>query len=290
MKGIYKISSPSNSVYIGQSINIKRRFAQHKCESYHKKLIKLNRSFNKYGVNYHDFEILYVFPEDVGNEVLTIYEQFYIDQFKEAGFVMLNSKEAGSRGAHDLATRKKISERLKGIKRTDAQKLAHSLKMTGRASPRKDQILTEESKEKIRIARSKQTNIKGLPKGNIPWNKGIKTGVSWNKGRTLSEETKGKISNKLKGRKLSPESIDKRTATLKKNGVKRKWSEESKRRQSERYKGKPSARKGAKLTKEQRLAISVRQKGISKGPLSTETKIKISEARKKYFERIKSVL
>lgn len=41
----------------------------------------------------------------------------------------------------------------------------------------------------------------GVSKGNIPWNKGIKVGISYNKGISPSEETKRKISEKLKGNK-----------------------------------------------------------------------------------------
>jgi group I intron endonuclease len=57
MTGIYKITSPTNRVYIGQSKDIKKRF-----KSYSQKLgigqPRLNKSFLKYGVKNHVFEIL----------------------------------------------------------------------------------------------------------------------------------------------------------------------------------------------------------------------------------------
>jgi group I intron endonuclease len=57
MIGIYKITSPSGRIYIGQSINIERRWS-----TYHnkdcKEQIKLNRSFKKYGKDKHTFEII----------------------------------------------------------------------------------------------------------------------------------------------------------------------------------------------------------------------------------------
>lgn len=78
---------------------------------------------------------------------------------------------------------------------------------------------SEETKEKIRAKRALQINVKGIQKGHIPWNKGIKTGNAWNKGKSPSIEVREKIRQKLLGSKLSPESIAKRTATRKANGL-----------------------------------------------------------------------
>ena len=57
MIGIYKITSPSNRVYIGQSRNIEKRFREYK---YYKGngQNRLFYSFTKYGVNTHKFEII----------------------------------------------------------------------------------------------------------------------------------------------------------------------------------------------------------------------------------------
>lgn len=55
--GIYKITSPSDKIYIGQSVNIERRrhrYSQYKC----KKQIKLYNSLKKYGWAKHTFEII----------------------------------------------------------------------------------------------------------------------------------------------------------------------------------------------------------------------------------------
>lgn len=57
MVGIYKIISPSGKIYIGQSVNITRRFKQYKrlqCPQQ----THLYNSFLKYGVNYHKFEVV----------------------------------------------------------------------------------------------------------------------------------------------------------------------------------------------------------------------------------------
>lgn len=57
MIGIYKITSPSKKVYIGQSINIEMRFGKYK-GLHCKNQILLYNSFVKYGFENHLFEIL----------------------------------------------------------------------------------------------------------------------------------------------------------------------------------------------------------------------------------------
>jgi len=56
MIGIYKITSPSGRIYIGQSRNIEKRFKQYKWSDPSTQ-IKLRKSFLKYGYINHVFEI-----------------------------------------------------------------------------------------------------------------------------------------------------------------------------------------------------------------------------------------
>jgi group I intron endonuclease len=56
--GIYKITSPSNKIYIGSSSNIELRWKYYKNLNC-KKQNKLYSSFLKYGVSNHKFEILF---------------------------------------------------------------------------------------------------------------------------------------------------------------------------------------------------------------------------------------
>jgi len=56
-QGIYKITSPSGRVYIGQSVNIEKRFKKYvrlDC----KEQTRLYRSFKKHGVENHMLEII----------------------------------------------------------------------------------------------------------------------------------------------------------------------------------------------------------------------------------------
>jgi group I intron endonuclease len=240
MKGIYKITSPSGKTYIGQSTNIPVRFSNYKSVSPVKAQRKLYNSFIKYGVENHLFEIVYELPSDVDATILTNYEQFYIDQHNRAGFELLNLKmEAGKHGGHSEETKRLIGLKHKGKVISDEQRRNHSLKMAGRPSPRKGTKCSCETKLKISENSKNQINRKGPPRVNIPWNKGLKGAqVAYNKGVSPTQEVREKIRRKLLGSKLSPETIAKRTVTLKKNGVKRKWSNEAKKRQSERYLGK----------------------------------------------------
>lgn len=59
MIGIYKIISPTNKIYIGQSIDIYKRWCTYyQLNSKTKRQPKLYRSFKKYGVKTHTFEII----------------------------------------------------------------------------------------------------------------------------------------------------------------------------------------------------------------------------------------
>lgn len=58
MTGIYKITSPTGRIYIGQSSDIKRRFEEYKKLNNCKSQPKLYNSFLKHGVESHYFEII----------------------------------------------------------------------------------------------------------------------------------------------------------------------------------------------------------------------------------------
>ena len=75
MIGIYKITSPSGKIYIGQSINIEKRFLKYKSLENTKEQPALVRSFIKYGVINHTFEIV----EECKIEQLNIKERFWQD-------------------------------------------------------------------------------------------------------------------------------------------------------------------------------------------------------------------
>lgn len=77
--GIYKITSPSNRVYIGQSTQIDYRWSQYKYYNYKKDgNLLLYRSLKKYGIENHIFEIL----EECENNQLDEREVFWVAHYK----------------------------------------------------------------------------------------------------------------------------------------------------------------------------------------------------------------
>jgi len=62
--GIYKITNPKGKVYIGQSVDIEKRWKMHKGLYESHESSKLKRSLVKYGVSEHLFEIIEECPVD----------------------------------------------------------------------------------------------------------------------------------------------------------------------------------------------------------------------------------
>jgi len=73
--GVYKITSPSERVYIGQAVNIKRRWNNYNVLEQSIKQPKLHNSFKKYGIENHIFEII----EECEFEQLNIRERYWQD-------------------------------------------------------------------------------------------------------------------------------------------------------------------------------------------------------------------
>lgn len=110
LSGIYKITSPTKKVYIGQSINIYNRIAQYnktkQCSQ-----IKLYRSFNKYGKDKHTFEVL----EYCDIELLNEKERYYQDLYSVIGKNGLNcslTKSSDRSGRMSEETKRKLKERV----------------------------------------------------------------------------------------------------------------------------------------------------------------------------------
>jgi len=76
MIGIYRITSCTGAIYIGQSVNIEKRFKKYKCGEC-KSQTKLYLSLLKHGYDNHIFEIL----ESCTIENLNIRERYYQDLY-----------------------------------------------------------------------------------------------------------------------------------------------------------------------------------------------------------------
>jgi len=236
MKGIYKITTPSGHIYIGQSCNLLRRRGDYVRLTIKSRQTPIHRSILKYGFNAHSFEIIHELPEDASTEVLTQFEQAYMDFYKEAGIVMLNiSPSAGS---------------TQGLKRSEESKRLQSIRMKGKPSPMKGRVQSEATRNILREKRKIQTQKAGHKTAAERAALKANTPPRTRKGFTISDQMKETISKKLMGRKLSPESIIKREETRRLNGNNKGWSNEARKRRSELYKGR-------KLSDEHKRNISL---------------------------------
>lgn len=212
--GIYKITSPSGRVYIGQSWDIKRRWRYHKNDRRGNGL--LQRSIRKYGFDAHTFHILATFPPLVTQDVLNQSEQFFIRDYKERGVSLLNLTEGGYNAkltdAHKDKIRKaltgyvrteehrrRLSESKKGIPRTEEWKQRVSRTLKGRpATWLKGKRLSAAHVEKIRVASTGRKHTEEFKERLAARNRR-------NQHLLNSPEAIAKRAAKLRGRKLSPE-------------------------------------------------------------------------------------
>lgn len=135
MIGIYKITSPTGRIYIGQSINIKRRFDTYRRIDFGVKTSpKLHRSLMKYGSSNHSFEII----EECLIENLNERERYFQDLY--------NANSEDNLNCFLTTTSTKSG---KGNKVSDAQKAQIS-------KVHKGKVYSIETRNKIKIARAKQ--------------------------------------------------------------------------------------------------------------------------------------
>lgn len=136
--GIYKITSPSGRIYIGQSINIKNRWKIYsKLYESDRGQVLLYNSFLKYGVENHIFEII----EECLQEDLNCKERFWQDQFDVLnGGLNCILQECGEiRRVLSEETLRKKSESSKGEKNG-------MFGRSGNLNPNYGKIMSEEDK------------------------------------------------------------------------------------------------------------------------------------------------
>lgn len=125
MIGIYKITSPTKKVYIGQSINIQKRFLSYKSMSNCKNQVALYNSFLKHSPEKHKFEILC----ECETFELNDKERFYQDLYSVTNNKGLNcrlTKSSDRNGKGRKQTFEEIQNRvlkITGKKRTEEHKI-----------------------------------------------------------------------------------------------------------------------------------------------------------------------
>ncbi len=118
--GIYKITSPSDRIYIGQSEDIKKRFSQYRFLSNSINQVKLNRSFKKYGIKNHIFEII----ENCEPNELLCKERYWQDFYDvlKGGLNCILTACGEEKQVMSDETKQKISLTKKSTPQTEAQK------------------------------------------------------------------------------------------------------------------------------------------------------------------------
>lgn len=192
--GIYKITSPSKRVYIGQSVDIYKRWRLYKK---YKCILQplLYNSLKKHGVEKHIFEILCQCYRIELNKL----EKYYVDLFQtfnsEYG---LNLKDGGGNSvSFSMESRLKISKKVSGDKNgmfgvthTDEYKKEMSEKLKGRTI-----LWGEKISKKLKGKPLSAKNKENLSKSHI--------------GKKHTEKTKEKISIARFGRQHTQESCEK---------------------------------------------------------------------------------
>lgn len=116
MVGIYKIINPNGKIYIGQTVNIQRRFKTYKSLKC-KEQPKLYNSLIKYGAENHKFEVIGEFMKSE----LTKYERYFQEMFDSTGINGLNCNLVATdefSGQHSEHTKIKMSNSAKGRKKS----------------------------------------------------------------------------------------------------------------------------------------------------------------------------
>jgi group I intron endonuclease len=177
--GIYKITSPSGKIYIGQSINIKDRWKKYQkyLESI-KNQTKLYNSLKKYGPENHIFEII----EECNESQLFERETYWKIFYKVLEIPSLCCRIDGKGGKNSKETNLKISQIHKGKKYSNESKEKIS-------KAKKGIIFTEEHKRKISEAKKGKTFLSDETKDKIS---------KANQNKIHSFTTKEKISSTMK--------------------------------------------------------------------------------------------
>lgn len=177
--GIYKITNPSNKVYIGQSMHCFYRWKYHYSKLHCKTQKHLYNSLLKYGFDKHEFEILEECKLDELNNREIYWINYYNSTDKTKG---LNIREGGNGKifsketrelmrqnalgntnmlgkTHSEETRKLMSENRKGIKPSETTKKKMS-------EARKGYKHTQQTKDKLSKANKFTRKVKNM-KTNI---------------------------------------------------------------------------------------------------------------------------
>jgi len=216
--GIYKITSPSGRVYIGQAVNIERRHQEYRgLLNKIKGQPRLYASFKKHGVEKHIFETL----EECEESELNCRERFWQDEFDVLSKRGLNCvlQECGEKvRVISEETRRKLSEASKG--RVVSEETRRKLSAGNKGRKRTESQLNEMRKRRHSEEACKKMSNSRKGKAHTEYTK-KKMKDRWvgkihpRTGTVVSQESREKMSKAKKGIKFSDEVIKQRSEKMK---------------------------------------------------------------------------
>lgn len=250
---IYKFTSPSGKSYIGQTCDLKRRIKDHQKEN--SSCTAFRNSISKYGFDNFKFEIL--------KENLTIcesnfFEKKYINEFNTLFPNGYNLVTGGDNRTVSDITRMRISMAQKGVSKppiTEETRLKMSI------AQKNKKPMSEETKAKISLTAKIKREKKDIQKENTTTRKlghsdETKKKLSLaNMGKTLSAETRKKISIALSG-------VQKKTRSV-------PVSEDTRKKMSASSTGKPKSKSHS-----EKISIALK----NRMPASEETREKMRKS------------
>jgi hypothetical protein len=115
--GIYKITSPNNRVYIGQSNDIRRRILTYFEPKGGSSQVRLKASFNKHGIDLHNLIILEECEESLLNERERYWQEHY-NVLSKSGLNCKMTTTLDKSGTLSNETKKLIGSKTKGTTKT----------------------------------------------------------------------------------------------------------------------------------------------------------------------------
>jgi len=180
--GIYKIINPTGKIYIGQAVDVDKRWSEYNLNNSNLiKQPKIYRSLKKHGIDNHVFEII----EECLLEQLNEREIYWGNHYNVLGENGLNLKLGGQGGILSEEVKNRISNGMKGIKRSEETKEKHRKPKTEKHKNNIKKGLTGLKRSECALINMSDA-IKGKKKGKKSIGSGRKAGFK------VSEETKQK--------------------------------------------------------------------------------------------------
>lgn len=189
--GIYCIENLINGKkYIGLSVNIKRRFYEHRSDLNADKHYNshLQNAWNTYGKDNFKFYVV----EECSPDMLSERERYYIKFFDLNNPSFGYNADPGGKSTTE-EVRKKLSEAAKKNIWTEDRKIALSEKMSGENNPSYGRHHTDEEKKKMKENRKDTHGINNPMYGKKHSDKAKQKIGEAKKGKHPSEETREKL-------------------------------------------------------------------------------------------------